>query len=229
MSETKRQAKETMEEWRKIPLDTRMGYYNEIFPKGTSLELKNRFLYGRYALNEVEQFEKWLREQTVLPIKVAEELYKQIGIFNKKIKIPYKTNKKAVFEVNKKWRVVFYYKTQRFFIYDKTVETGDKRTLWLAKELAIPLKMARITEPLNDDEQALKVLKRLKDFKENPKLKEELREFLKELNKSEDLARSQYHMICKEFSKIFGEKVFSKFDLAKENFIALAKYLTESK
>lgn len=227
MSETKRQAKETMEEWRKIPLDTRMGYYNEIFPKGTSPELKNRFLYGRYALNEVEQFEKWLREQTVLPYKAAEELYKKIGIFNKKIKKPYKTNKKAVFEVNKKWRVVFYYKTQRFFIYDKTVETGDERTKKFVKELEIPEKMARIAEPLYDDKQAYDVLKRLKNLKENTKLKEELREYLKELNKSEDLARSQYHMICKEISKIFGEKTFLKFDLAKENFTALAKYVTK--
>ncbi len=149
-----------MEQWRKIPIERRTWYYNQVFPEGTTSQSRRRFIYGEEGMKEAEKFEKWLENQTTLPRKIAWKMYEQIGMFDKNISILSKTRYKKVFEINHKWRVVFYIKTKRFYWYDINGKSRDQRAEHFAEILKGHNNIAKIVEPIYSEEQAIKILKR---------------------------------------------------------------------
>lgn len=221
---------DTMNQWRRIPLEKRVWYCNSIFPNGTSMQLKRRMIYGEEGIKEAKKFEKWIDSQNILPRSIALRMYNEIGIYNKNILILSKSKSKRVFQVNKKWIIVFYPKTQRFYWYDAKGKKKDPRVGEFVKRLNGYKKMAEIVEPILSEQQAIDILERLKNLKQDEKMMEKFKKYKIYLTKQDDLAAKCYYKdICKKLNQMFGERTYQTMILCESNVQALTNYLLASK
>lgn len=217
---------DTMNQWRQIPIERRIWYCNTIFPKDASWQLRRSFIYDEEEIKEAEKFEEWIDLQTILPRKIALRMYKEIGIFNKNILILSKSKSKKIFKINKKWIIVFYPNTKRFYWYDVNGNVKDPRGERIVKRLNGYKKMAEIVEPILSEHEAINILERLQHLKQDKKMMENFVKYKEYLDKKDSLAAKCYYKdICKKLKQMFGERTYQTMILCESNVQALTNYL----
>lgn len=213
-------------QWRQIPLEKRVLYCNTIFPKNTSWQLRRSFIYDEEEIKQAEKFEEWIDLQTILPRKIALRMYKEIGIFNKNILILSESKSKKIFKINKKWIIVFYPNTKRFYWYDLNGNVKDPRGERIVKRLNGYKKMAEIVEPILSEQEAINILERLQHLKQDKKMMENFVKYKEYLDKKDSLAAKIYYReICRNLQKMFGENRYKTMILFEKNIQSLTNYL----
>lgn len=211
-------------EWDQIPIEIRkMDYKNRFKKAADDLSQCSRYVYGENS-EKVIEFENWLSNQRYFPIHIANSLYKKIGIFQS-FEVLYDSPRGGEYFVNEKYYILLNRENQTYLITD---DRGNKKAIIKrAKAADVSIDMACITRTIENDEEAVKLLVRLKNLNQP-----QILELFKKYNdcserKSNKMAKKYYNDIIAELKKIFGTKSVNQMDLSKCNFKALSRNLSK--
>lgn len=211
-------------DWDKIPLEIReMDYKNRFKKAANDLSQCSRYVYGENS-EKILEFEDWLRSQRYFSTRIANSLYKKLGIFNT-FEVLYNSQKGGEYCINKNFFVLLNKENQTYLI---TNDRGNKKAITRrAKEAEVSIDMACITRTIENDEEAVKLLVRLKNL-DQPKILELFEKYNDCLKrKSNNISKKYYNDIIAELKKIFGTKKVNQMDLSRHNFKGLARNLSK--